>query len=334
LSERPFNTGKIFLAASSIEPTLSHRPVLLRECIEALVVRPSCVYVDATVGAGGHAAALAEQLTDGLLIGLDRDPDTLKQTRKTLARFGKRVRLVEDNYARLARVLEAEGVGQIHGVLFDLGVSSMQLDRAGRGFSFLRDGPLDMRMGPDAATTAADVVNQFSTKELVSILRSYGEERFADRIARAIVAHRERRGPLARTLELAALIEAAYPASARRKSNIHPATRTFQALRIAVNDELGAIEPGLQAAFEALVEGGRLAVISFHSLEDRIVKRFFRKQSQGCTCPPGLPACVCGNVSQAKALASVTPSESEIAENPRARSARLRVLERRSAGDA
>jgi 16S rRNA (cytosine1402-N4)-methyltransferase len=309
---------------------LSHQPVLLNECVDALSVRPDGVYLDATVGAGGHAAAVAERLTSGLLLGLDRDPDTLEQTKQTLKPFGSRVRLIESNYVHLKDVLDREGVSNLDGVLFDLGVSSMQLDQAERGFSFMRDGPLDMRMGPDATVTAAMLVNESTFKELLDIIRANGEERFAKTIAKAIMFHRNEEGPITSTLELAELIENAYPAPARRKSNIHPATRTFQALRIAVNDELGGIEPALEAAFDALKTRGRLAIISFHSLEDRIVKEFFKQKAQGCTCPPRLPACVCGQVPEAKLISSTPPSKAEIESNPRARSARLRVLEKLS----
>ncbi len=307
---------------------MSHRPVLLDEAVRALNVRPDGVYLDATLGAGGHARAVLERLASGRLIGLDRDPHALALASSALQAFGTRFTAHLCNYARLGEMLRAEGITRLDGALFDLGASSMQFDQPERGFSFREDGPLDMRMGPDAPHTAAELLNRWDEAALARVLRDYGEERFAARIARAIVAQRERRGPLSRTRELADLIAGAIPAPARRKAKIHPATRAFQALRIAVNGELEAVPRGLEAAFAALAPGGRLAVIAFHSLEDRPVKRFMREKAQGCVCPPGLPVCACGRAPEARAFPLVKPSEAELAANPRARSARLRALER------
>ncbi len=303
---------------------MSHLSVLLQASIGALHIKPEGVYLDATVGAGGHSAEICKQLTTGCLIGLDRDPETLSATREKLKLFGEKVSLHQANFVDLKKVLEQEKIEKLDGALFDLGVSSMQLDQAHRGFSFRHDGPLDMRMGPDAVCTAAELIDDISQKDLERIIRTYGEERFAKQIARNIIEQR----PLKTTRQLAELIEATYSAKARRLSNIHPATRTFQALRIAVNDELNIIPDALQAAFDCLAKGGRLAVIAFHSLEDRLVKQFFREKAQGCTCPPALPQCVCGNTPQANVFKLIKPDDEEISQNPRARSARLRTLEK------
>lgn len=303
---------------------MSHFSVLLQESLDALHIQPEGVYLDATVGAGGHTSKIAEQLTTGRVIGLDRDPETLANTRERLKPFGDKVILRQSNFVNLKQVLKDESIASIDGALFDLGVSSMQLDQAHRGFSFQQDGPLDMRMGPDAVQTAAGLIDELSQKELEHILRTYGEERLAKKIAGEMVKQR----PFQTTLQLAELIESVYPAKARRQSKIHPATRSFQALRIAVNDELNIIPDALQAAFDCLNIGGRLAVIAFHSLEDRLVKQFFRKKAQGCVCPPKLPQCVCGKTPQAALSRLVKPSEEEIEQNPRSRSARLRALEK------
>lgn len=303
---------------------MSHLSVLLQASIGALHIKPEGVYLDATVGAGGHSAEICKQLTTGCLIGLDRDPETLSATREKLKPFGEKVSLHQANFVDLKKVLEQENIEKLDGALFDLGVSSMQLDQAHRGFSFRHDGPLDMRMGPDAVCTAAELIDDISQKDLERIIRTYGEERFAKQIARNIIEQR----PLKTTRQLAELIETTYSAKARRLSNIHPATRTFQALRIAVNDELNIIPDALQAAFDCLANGGRLAVIAFHSLEDRLVKHFFSEKAQGCTCPPALPQCVCGKTPQANVFRLIKPDDEEISQNPRARSARLRTLEK------
>lgn len=303
---------------------MSHFPVLLQESLNALHIQPEGVYLDATVGAGGHTSAIAEQLTKGRVIGLDRDPETLASTCEKLKPFGDKVILRQANFVDLKQVLDEENIPALDGALFDLGVSSMQLDQAHRGFSFQQDGPLDMRMGPDASHTAAELIDELSQKELEHILRTYGEERFAKKISSEMVEQR----PFQTTLQLAELIESVYPAKARRQSKIHPATRAFQALRIAINDELNIIPDALQAAFDCLNIGGRLVVIAFHSLEDRLVKQFFREKAQGCVCPPKLPQCVCGQMPKAKLSRLVKPSVEEVEQNPRSRSARLRALEK------
>jgi 16S rRNA (cytosine1402-N4)-methyltransferase len=306
-------------------------PVLLAEVIAALAPRAGGRYVDCTVGAGGHAEALLEaSAPDGQVLALDADADALALARARLHRFGGRVVLVHRNFADLAAVLSERHVGGVEGILFDLGVSSMQLDRAARGFSFTADGPLDMRMDRGRGATAADLVNGLPERELSRILFEYGEEPRSRRIARSIVARRTE-APFRSTADLARVIAAAAAAAggdhARR---IHPATRAFQALRIAVNDELRGLAGALPAALEALAPGGRLAVISFHSLEDRIVKRFFQGKTGRCTCPPGLPVCVCGAQARVRLLSKkpVVPGPAEVARNPRSRSAKLRVAEK------
>jgi len=297
---------------------MTHRPVLLHEAIELLDVKPDGVYLDATVGGGGHAYEIAKRLKDGLLIGLDRDGQVLEWARNRLRSFAERVRLVQVNFADLEKVLNRLGIDLVDGVLFDLGFSSLQLDSPERGFSFRNNGPLDMRMDREHNTlTAAKIVNTYSRDELIKILREYGEERWAPRIADAIIKARSQ-GPLERTRELAGLIAGAIPAAARRAMKIHPATRTFQALRIAVNDELENLQMGLEAGFRRLKTGGRIVVISFHSLEDRIVKRFFRAKA-------GKDAYLGDRPVEAELFKLVRPTAEEVAANPRARSARLRA---------
>ncbi|MGB9885532.1 MAG: 16S rRNA (cytosine(1402)-N(4))-methyltransferase RsmH [Moorellales bacterium] len=306
-----------------------HVPVLLEAVVQALDPRPAGVYVDATVGAGGHSRAILERLgPEGKLIGLDRDSQALALATERLAAFSGRVVLVQADFRDLARVVREAGADQVDGVLFDLGVSSLQLDTAERGFSYWQEAPLDMRLDPTRGITAAELVNRSSREELARLIARYGEERWAGRIAEAIVRHR-RRQPIRTTTQLAAVVKEAIPASARRHGP-HPARRTFQALRIAVNQELESLERGLAQALEILRPGGRLVVISFHSLEDRTVKTFFRNQSQGCTCPPSLPACVCGRRPVLKVLtrSAIRPTPEEVARNPRARSARLRAAEK------
>ncbi len=305
----------------------SHEPVLLEETLCWLVVRPNGLYVDATVGGGGHARAILSR-TGARLIGLDCDDDALQAAGVRLAEFGSRQALVRANFADLGRVLKDREVSQVDGVLMDLGVSSHQLDTASRGFSFIADAPLDMRMDKRLKRSAYAVVNQTDRKELENIIRQYGEEKMASRIAKAIEQKR-RTAPIATTSELSSLITSVMPASMRRLK-IHPATRTFQAIRIAVNRELDALASGLAAAIDALAPGGRLCVISFHSLEDRLVKHTFRDLARTCVCPKDLPRCVCGQTASMRVLTkkAVCASEAEIARNPRARSARLRVAER------
>lgn len=290
----------------------------------------SGAYIDGTVGAGGHSAALLEaSAPDGRLLGLDQDPNALRVAAERLAPFGERVTLVQANFRMLGDVARAHGFDAVDGILLDLGFSSLQMDDPERGFSFTAEGPLDMRLDPSAAITAADLVNRLPERELANLIFEYGEERQSRRIARAIVAHR----PIHTARELGELIAQAVPR--RRGERIHPATRTFQALRIAVNDELGALEEALPQAVELLKPGGRLAVISFHSLEDRIVKNYFRREATDCLCPPHILFCECGHRASLAIVTRkpITPTEEEISRNPRARSAKLRVAERLSHRD-
>jgi 16S rRNA (cytosine1402-N4)-methyltransferase len=310
-----------------------HLPVLPAEVLHWLAPRAGGVYVDGTIGGGGHAAATLEQASpDGRLIGFDRDADALRAAATRLAPFGKRVTLVRGNFADMAHELSHLGIDGADGILLDLGVSSHQLDTGNRGFSFLQDAPLDMRMDGDAGVTAADLVNTLPEEELARIIREYGEERWAKRIASFIVQERGK-GALATTLQLVDLIKGAIP-KAKWEERLHPATRTFQALRIAVNEELASLEKGLDAAVGMLNPGGRLVVISFHSLEDRIVKERFRAFSRGCICPRELPVCACNHQPDLHVLTRkpVMAGETEVAANPRARSARLRAAEKVPAG--
>ena len=305
-----------------------HVPVLADEVRGALAVQPGDTVVDATFGAGGHAALLAADLQGrGKLIAIDRDPTVRTYFERLERRGGVQARLLRGDFAVVLPQLAENGV-RADAVLLDLGVSSMQLDRPERGFSYATDAPLDMRMDPTAERTAADFVNELGERELEVVLRRYGEERFARAIAREIVRRRSRR-PFERTGQLVDAIKAAIPAPARFGDG-HPAKRVFQALRIAVNDELGQLDEALPAAVEMLRTGGRVAVISFHSLEDRIVKRYFRDQQRGCVCPPDFPICVCGHEPVVRIVTprAVRPGPRETAVNPRAASARLRVAEK------
>lgn len=306
-----------------------HLPVMEREVIEALRCRGGAVYVDGTVGGGGHAKAVLEaSYPDGRLVGVDRDEDALATARRALAEFGERVMLVKANFREIRKIVEGLGIKGVDGVLLDLGVSSFQFDAGERGFSFRTEARLDMRMDRSQKLSAFDLVNGSDAGELERIFREYGEEREARRIARAIVKGRERK-PIETTVELANLIALSVPRKLQSKG-IHPATRVFQSLRIAVNDELESLKDGLSGSFEILKGNGRLAVISFHSLEDRIVKVFFRELATGCICPPRIPQCVCGQKPRATLVTrrSVTPTDEETEANPRARSARLRVIEK------
>lgn len=305
----------------------SHAPVLYREVIGALQPRDGGRYVDGTVGAGGHAAGILEAAgPNARLLGLDADPDALAIAARVLARFGDRVRLVNQNFRHLADVAKAEGFVPADGVLLDLGVSSMQLDRSPRGFSFRTEAPLDMRFDPRQPVTAADIVNGATEAELRRMLYEYGEERAAPRIARAIVQRRATK-LVETTTELAEIVARVV---GPRREGIHPATRTFQALRIAVNQELESLREALPQALEILAKGGRMAVIAFHSLEDRIVKEFMRREASECICPPGLPVCVCGKQPTLRIVHKkpITPGPEELQRNPRARSAKLRVAEK------
>ncbi len=311
-----------------------HTPVLLAEVTQHLSPHPGSIVVDCTLGGAGHAKRLVDLIAPtGILVGIDQDDVALDAAAVTL-RLGQqeppaKVVLLKGNFANLDELLVEAGVPYVDGILMDLGVSSPQLDVAERGFSFKADAPLDMRMDPGHQTlTAAEVVADYSASDLARIIRDYGEDRWASRIAEFIVAARARR-PLTTTGDLVDVIKAAIPASARRSGG-HPAKKTFQALRIEVNDELGSLERGLQAAIRWLAPGGRVAVISYHSLEDRIVKRAFAGHAQRCTCPPDLPVCTCGNEPVLRVLTrkAIVPSASEIEDNPRARSAKLRVAEK------
>jgi len=283
------------------------------------------IYVDGTIGGGGHAEALLDRLTErGRLIGIDRDEEALAAARERLRRFGRRVVLRQGTFSEMEAILTELGIEDVSGVLFDLGVSSHQIDRPERGFSYSRDGPLDMRMGQHKRTQiAADVVNTYSERALADLFRRYGEERWSRRIARRICALREQK-PFERTLELREAIVSVLPGRAPQKT----LARIFQALRIAVNDEIREVERGLEAAIPLLKIGGRIAVLSYHSLEDRTVKRVFRKYIRGCQCPPGLPVCICGGQRTLKMVGKAVPSVEEVQRNERARSARLRVAEK------
>ena len=306
----------------------THKPVLLDACIRALNIRPDGVYVDGTLGRAGHSLEIARRLTTGRLICIDRDQAAIDAAQIRLAPYLDRVTLVHSNFSELREVLSDAGVNGADGMLFDLGVSSPQLDDASRGFSYMQDAPLDMRMDTSAPLTAADVVNTWSQEELRRILFEYGEERYAPAIAKAIVRARET-APVSTTLELVEIIKSAMPPAALREKQ-HPAKRSFQAIRIAVNGELDALPPMLRSAVDALNPGGRLAVITFHSLEDRIIKRALADMARGCTCPPEFPVCVCGKKPQVRLVnrKPITADEAELADNPRARSAKLRVSEK------
>ena len=305
-----------------------HQSVLLRPAVEALAVRPDGIYLDGTLGGAGHSYQIAARLTTGRLIGLDRDEVALAAARQRLQPYIDRVTLVHSNFAQLSQVLDRLEIPAVDGMLFDLGVSSPQLDDAERGFSYMHDAPLDMRMDRSGGLTAYEVVNTWPEAELKRILYTYGEERYAPRIAAAIEKRRAEK-PIETTLELAEIIRGAMPPQALREKQ-HPAKRSFQAIRIAVNDELTAVEQMLTAAVDRLNPGGRLAVITFHSLEDRIVKSAFQAAAQGCTCPKEFPVCVCGKTPKVRILTRhpIVADEAELAENPRARSAKLRVAER------
>ena len=306
----------------------THKSVLLDECIEALNIRPDGIYVDGTLGRAGHSKEIVQKLTTGRLICIDRDMAAIDAAKERLAPWMERVTLVHGNFADLGEVLREMDVTGVDGMLFDLGVSSPQLDDASRGFSYMQDAPLDMRMDKSAALTAYEVVNAWSYEELRRILFEYGEERYAPAIAKAIVRAREIR-PVETTLELVDLIKGAMPPAALREKQ-HPAKRSFQAIRIAVNGELDALPPMLKSATDALNPGGRLAVITFHSLEDRIVKRAMQDMARGCTCPPEFPVCICGKKPKLKLLTRkpIVSGEAELEENPRACSAKLRVAEK------
>ena len=306
----------------------THRPVLLDECIEGLNIRPDGIYLDGTLGRAGHSREIAKRLTSGRLICVDRDDAALEAAQTRLADWMDRVTLVHSNFDKVSDILDDLGLKGIDGMLFDLGVSSPQLDDGSRGFSYMADAPLDMRMDRSEGLTAADVVNGFEQNELRRILLQYGEERYAPLIAAAIVRRRAEK-PIETTLELVDVIKSAMPGKALREKQ-HPAKRSFQAIRIAVNDELASVERMICGAVPKLNRGGRLAVITFHSLEDRIVKTGMADFAKGCTCPPDFPVCVCGKTPDIKLVSRkpILPTDQEVEENPRARSAKLRVAEK------
>ncbi len=307
--------------------SFSHRSVLLDECIEGLDIKSNGIYVDGTAGGGGHSFEIASRLVDGRLIAIDQDEAAIKAASARLAPLGERAVVVRSNFSQVANVLDDLGIAEIDGILLDLGVSSYQLDTAERGFSYRSDAPLDMRMDRRSEKTAYTVVNTYSETALKNILYTYGEERYAARIAARIVAKRAEK-PIETTLELAEIIKSAIPGFARDGG--HPAKRSFQAIRIEVNGELDIIAPALRAAMERMKKGGRMAVITFHSLEDRIVKSGFKKRENPCECPPSFPVCVCGKKSAGRVITRkpILPSEEECEINKRARSAKLRVFER------
>ena len=305
-----------------------HVSVLLNECIENLNIKPGGVYLDGTLGLGGHSYQIASRLTTGRLICIYRDETAIERAGKRLAPFGDRVTLVHGNFSDAAQIIDSLGIPGVDGMLFDLGVSSPQLDEIQRGFSYMGDAPLDMRMDAGDSLTAYEVVNTWPEERLNRILWDYGEERYARRISRAILEHRAKK-PIATTLELVDIIKGAMPAAALREKQ-HPAKRSFQAIRIAVNDELGAISQMMETAPDKLNKGGRLCVISFHSLEDRIVKAGIAARENGCTCPREAPICTCGFVQTLKSVSRkpILPGAEELEQNPRSRSAKLRVAER------
>lgn len=304
-----------------------HISVLLNECIDNLNIRPDGIYVDGTMGGGGHSLEIAKRLTTGRLICIDQDPNAHEAAGKRLAEYKDRITFVRDNFGNIVDILDSLGIEKIDGMLLDIGVSSHQLDEAERGFSYQQDAPLDMRMNPDRPFSAYDVVNGYDEDELDRVIFTYGEERWARRIAQFIVKERENK-PIETTGELVDIIKKAVPKGAR-KDGPHPAKRTFQAIRIEVNGELEVLQRAIDDVAARLAVGGRLCIITFHSLEDRIVKEAFRKQENPCICPPQFPVCVCGKKPLGRVITRkpILPSKEELEENPRSRSAKLRVLE-------
>jgi 16S rRNA (cytosine1402-N4)-methyltransferase len=307
---------------------MDHVPVLLKECIEGLSIRPDGIYVDGTLGRAGHAAEIAKRLDAGRLVGIDKDEAAIEAARKLLSGFGDKVTLVRGDFRDIGAIMDSLNIPKADGMLFDLGVSSPQLDDATRGFSYMSDAPLDMRMDQSAALSAYNIVNEWPESELKRILFEYGEERYAPRIA-ALIAKKRGDKKIGSTLELADIIRSAMPGKALREKQ-HPAKRSFQAIRIAVNDELGSVEEMLKTAPDRLNPRGRLCVISFHSLEDKLVKYAIAKREKGCTCPPDFPVCVCGFVPTLRSVTKkpITPGDAETEQNPRSRSAKLRIAER------
>lgn len=309
--------------------SFNHVTVLLHESIKGLNIKPDGIYVDGTLGGGGHSFHILQRLETGKLIGIDQDQDALKAATKRLEVFGERFIPVHSNYSNLLNVLDSLGIEKIDGLILDLGVSSYQLDEAERGFSYMNDGKLDMRMNQSSDFSAYDVINTYSERALTQVIREYGEENWASRIAKFICEAREVK-PLETTYELVDVIKAAIPAKAR-KDGPHPAKRTFQAIRIEVNNELKIIDKTIEDAVSVMNKGGRVAIITFHSLEDRIVKNAYKNLATGCTCPPEFPVCVCNGKPKVKIISRkpILPSEEELESNPRARSAKLRVAEKK-----
>lgn len=309
--------------------TFSHTPVMLKECIDALCISPEGIYVDGTAGGGGHSYSIAQRLKTGSLIAIDQDADAIAAATAKLAPFGHRVKLIKDNFRNIKGILRKLDIAAVDGAILDLGVSSYQLDEPSRGFSYMADAPLDMRMDREASVSACDVVNSYSEEDLTRILYTYGEERWAKRIARFIVERRKKQ-PVVRTSELVDIISAAIPGSARQEGG-HPAKRTFQAIRIEVNGELTLLRQAIVDFVDCLKPGGRLCVITFHSLEDRIVKEVFAELAKGCVCPREFPVCVCGRTPQLKLITKrpIVAGDLELRQNTRAKSAKLRVAEKR-----
>ncbi len=309
--------------------SFNHVSVLLKECIDGLNIKPNGIYVDGTLGGGGHSFKILQLLENGKLIGIDQDTDALKAATERLKIFEDKFVPVHRNFSEIETVLDELGIKKIDGLLLDLGVSSFQLDEAERGFSYMNDGKLDMRMNQSDTFTAYDIVNTYSERKLTSIINEYGEENWANRIAKFIIEARTEK-PIETTFELVEVIKKAIPAAAR-KDGPHPAKRTFQAIRIEVNNELKIIEQTIEATVKRLNKGGRIAIITFHSLEDRIVKTAYKNLAQGCTCPPEFPVCICGGKPKVKIISKkpILPSDEEVEMNPRARSAKLRVAEKK-----
>ena len=308
----------------------NHKSVLLNETVDGLSIKPDGVYVDGTLGGGGHAMSVCRKLgSKGSFIGIDRDPAAIEAACARLAGFGENVKVIRGNYRDMKSVLSELGIDAVDGIMLDLGVSSYQLDTPERGFSYRSDGPLDMRMDSHQTMSAADVVNSYSEQDLCRVIRDYGEERFADRIAARIVRERGK-DPIRTTLQLAELVRESIPAKFRRTGG-HPAKRTFQAIRIETNDELNILKDSIDMMIGLLKDRGRLCIISFHSLEDRIVKSVFKENENPCICPPEFPVCVCGRISKGKMITRkpILPGEAELEDNPRAQSAKLRIFERR-----
>ena len=311
-----------------MEENYGHKPVLLHECLGALAIKPDGIYLDGTLGGAGHSLEICRSLTTGRLIGVDRDLVALEAAKKRLYRHAKKVTLVHDNFENVGAILTALGLDRIDGMLFDLGVSSPQLDDAERGFSYMADAPLDMRMDKRQRLTARDIVNDYSEAELFRIIRDYGEDRFAKNIAKHIVQARKEK-PIETTGELNAIIRGAIPMKVQVTGG-HPSKRTYQAIRIELNHELDVLRDTLDTMIDLLDDGGRICIITFHSLEDRIVKSNFKKNENPCTCPSNFPVCVCGKKSKGRVVTRkpVLPSEKELEENSRSKSAKLRVFER------